>query len=311
MPPEVPCCRPLPTPIVQFSSSPVLPDSHKYFQGTKRMKNPGKKLIPLLVFILTGLSVVRLIRLAITASPSSQAITASSPSQQQNITQSPGSSTNSTKASATATTLKKKEFKLLSDFITNKAPCNLLIFGLEPQYLKLSKINARGVTVFLEDNAEKVSAFKRKFNRTQAYKVEYQSPARDAYNLLKHARNNPACSPSSRPIPASKCKLTLTNLPQEVYEHKWDVVIVDGPSGSTPEEPGRMAAIYTAGLIARAGNITNVMVHDVDRTIEKWFSWEFLCEDNLESSKGKLWNFRIIGQSNSTSFCPIKQIQIE
>ena len=40
-------------------------------------------------------------------------------------------------------------------------------------------------------------------------------------------------------------------------------------SGHSPEAPGRMGAIYTASMIARAGNATDVMVHDVDRKIEK------------------------------------------
>lgn len=140
--------------------------------------------------------------------------------------------------------------------------------------------------------------------------MDYQIPAKEAYKLLKHARENPDCAPSSK-LQLSKCQLALKNLPQEVYELKWDLVVVDGPSGSTPDEPGRMAAIYTASMMARNGNITDVVVHDVDRMIEKWFSWEFLCDENLVSSKGRLWNFRITGQSNSTNFCPAKAITIE
>ncbi|KAH7578576.1 hypothetical protein ACOSP7_000094 [Xanthoceras sorbifolium] len=320
MPPEVPYCHPLLTPLAHFSA-PAYLDSHKYCRGNKRMKFPGRKLIPLLVFILTSLSILRLLRFTITASPSSpisafllplqQNCSTASPTCNLVPSQSPGTSKSPPKTSANATALTKKEFKLLSDLITNKAPCNLLIFGLEPQYLELSEINAGGITIFLEDDADKISAIKRKSNRTQIYKVEYQRPAKDAYKLLKHARKNPACAPRSRLLQASKCKLALTYLPQEVYKHKWDVVVVDGPIGNTPEAPGRMAAIYTASIIARAENITDVVVHDVDRTIEKWFSWEFLCEDNLVSSKGKLWNFRIRGRSNSTRFCPAKTIQIE
>lgn len=107
-------------------------------------------------------------------------------------------------------------------------------------------------------------------------------------------------------MPASVDKFT-----QEVYQHKWDVIVVDGPSGDTPEAPGRMGTIYTASIIARAGNMTDVVIHDVNRMIEKWFSWEFLCDENLVSSKGKLWIFRIRGQLNSTTFCPAKTAVIE
>lgn len=103
----------------------------------------------------------------------------------------------------------------------------------------------------------------------------------------------------------------LTDLPREVYEVKWDVVVVDGPRGDSPQAPGRMATIYTAAIMAREGNTTDVVVHDTDRMIEKWYSWEFLCDENLISSKGKLWIFRIRNEKNSTRFCPDKGIVIQ
>lgn len=103
-----------------------------------------------------------------------------------------------------------------------------------------------------------------------------------------------------------ECKLGLTvvtGMPLEVVKMKWDVIVVDGPDGDGPESPGRMGSIFMAGVLA---NGTNVVVHDVDRMIEKWFSWEFLCHENLVSSKGRFWNFRIphqIIRNNSSKFC--------
>ncbi|KAF2302655.1 hypothetical protein P3X46_023520 [Hevea brasiliensis] len=315
MPPEVPHYRSFATPLVKFSapSSPeayiTLPIGRKYFRGKKTMKISARKIIPLLVFILSTISILRLLRLATTTSsapplPALQHTCYSLSPKCTNVSSHvPGSQTTQQKTYANSTTLMKKEFKLLSNLIRHKAPCNLLIFGLEPQYLKLSSINSGGITVLLEDNPDRISAIRAKSNSTQIYKVDYHIPAKKAYKLLKHARKSPACAPSAGRLQNSTCKLALTNLPQEVYKQKWDVVVVDGPSGHSPEAPGRMAAIYTAGIIARAGNTTDVVVHDVDRTIEKWFSWEFLCDENLVSSKGKLWNFRITGNSNSTRFC--------
>ena len=61
----------------------------------------------------------------------------------------------------------------------------------------------------------------------------------------------------------SSCKLALKNLLQEAFELKWN--------GHSPEAPGRMRAIYTASTIARARTAADVLVHDVDRTIEKYF----------------------------------------
>lgn len=279
------------------------------------MNFAGKKLIPFLVLLLSIISVLRLVRISITTSSSSSSSSHPLPA----ITP-PGDScsdpSSCTKfqpeknSSINATALQKKEYQLLSNLISDRAPCNLLIFGLEPQYLSLSSINAGGTTIFLEDDATKISAMTSDSNTTRIYKVDYKVPAKEAYNLLRHARETPVCTPSSKQLQVSECRLALKNLPQEVYELKWDVVVVDGPSGNKPEAPGRMAAIYTASMLARNGNITDVLVHDVDRTIEKWFSWEFLCDENLVSSKGKLWNFRIRGHTNSSKFCLAEAVTI-
>lgn len=328
MPPEAPHYRSLATPLVKPSppSSPEsqfnLPVGRKYFRANKSMAIPGRKLIPYIVFILASISILRLLRIAITTSSSAPPLPALPPALQHTCSSpspacdkapshTPRSQTVQQKISARAPSLTKKEFELLSDLIKRKAPCNLLVFGAEPQYLKLSSINSGGTTIFLEDDPDKISAAREKSNSTQIYKIDHQTPAKKAYKLLEHARKSPACAPNPEMLQNSSCKLALKNLPHEVYEIKWNVVVVDGPSGHSPEAPGRMGAIYTASMIARAGNTTDVLVHDVDRTIEKWFSWEFLCDENLVASKGKLWSFRISGKSNSSGFCSDRIVTIE
>lgn len=322
MPPEVShFCAPQLTPTVQFSSTAASDTSPKSGTAARRMKFRGKKLLPVLVFILSSLSILRLLKIAITTSrPSSPAAAlsssvqqeCSSPSECSQVTSyAQGVKSSPHKASASATLLTTKELMLLSNLITRKAPCNLLVFGLQSQYLSLSSINGGGITLFLEDDPYKISEIKASSNGTRVHKVEYQVPAKKAYKLLKHARENPACAPTTSLFQQSTCQLALRNLPEEVYQLKWDVVVVDGPIGDAPEAPGRMSTIYTASMLARAGNTTNVVVHDVHRTIEKWFSWEFLCEENLVSAKGKLWNFRISGQSHSTRFCSPEKAHIE
>ncbi|XP_076882264.1 arabinogalactan O-methyltransferase 2-like [Bidens hawaiensis] len=208
--------------------------------------------------------------------------------------------------------LSDKELRFLSDIILQKSPCNLLVFGLEDQYLKLPSINEGGTTIFLEDKPENLIKMTGNVNgSTRVFKIRYKTSAKEAYKLLKHARTHSSCSLLSgiRTLTA-KCKIALTGLPKEVFKTKWDVIVVDGPGGDGPggdgpESPGRMGAIYMAGVLARAGNGTNVVVHDVDRMIEKWFSWEFLSEKNLVSSKGKFWNFKIDQKKNLVS---LKQV---
>ncbi|KAK9117563.1 hypothetical protein Sjap_016510 [Stephania japonica] len=283
-----------------------------------KMKVTAKKVLFLLFFLLSTISLVR--QLTIITSTSS---TFSIPTLFQTLTEtchlkSPGCTKNSSSKpnlqrpfhSYSMANLTKKELQLLSNVVSSKVPCNLLIFGLGPQALQLSSLNAGGNTIFLEDDPEKISAISSNYTNTRTYKVEYRKAARDAYKLLKHTRVNPSCSPQGGLQQRSRCRLALQYLPKEVYELKWDIVLVDGPSGDRLEAPGRMGAIYTAAMVARSGKTTDVLVHDVDRMIEKWFSWEFLCDENLVSAKGKLWHFRIPGNSNSTSFCLNAAMQI-
>ncbi|XP_052175248.1 glucuronoxylan 4-O-methyltransferase 2 isoform X2 [Diospyros lotus] len=285
MPPEVSPCHPVVTPLIQFlpqepsRSNSNRPPFQTKFRGTKRMLITKKKLIPLLIFVLSACRMI--------APPTR------------------GPSNSLPISSSSAANLTEKEYHLLSNIISLRAPCSLLFFGLEPQYVNLSaSVNAGGTTVFLEDDPEKLSTIRTNYSNTKIYRVEYKTLARDAYKLLKEGRQNPACALQSGPLRQSSCPLALTRLPRKVYKQRWDVLVVDGPRGDAPDAPGRMAAIYTAAMMARAGNITDVVVHDVDRMVEKWFAWEFLCDENLVSSKGKLWNFRIAGRSNTTKFCP-------
>ncbi|GAB2223663.1 hypothetical protein Droror1_Dr00004401 [Drosera rotundifolia] len=315
MVPEVSLIANITTPHTRVPT-PYLAKSLQYVQQKcriyplmKRMKvNISKRLIHMLVLILAGTSILRLLRITISTystssllmlSPSSAGCNSDSTACRSSLKEQGSSRQRASSA------LTSKEFRFLADLITKKAPCNLLIFGLEPEYILLSEINAAGTTVILEDDPDKLKKVRRRLYSTRIHKVQYKNPAREAYNLLQHARRDQACTPNSRSPEASSCMLALSNLPSEIYRIKWDVVLVDGPKSDSPKAPGRMESIYSASLIAGTGNVTNVLVHDVDRTIEKWFAWEFLCEENLVSSKGRFWDFKIAGvdQSNSTQFC--------
>ncbi|KAL8230526.1 hypothetical protein R6Q57_000304 [Mikania cordata] len=250
-----------------------------------------KKLILILIFILVSASLVRVLRITITTSYFP------------NLKQDPNASNTRPDTYATKL-LSEKELRFVSDIILQKSPCNLLVFGLEDQYLKLPTINGGGKTVFLEDRPEKLIKMMGDVKgSTRVFRIRYKTSAKEAYKLLKHARTHSSCSLRSgiRTLTA-KCKIAVTGLPKEVFKTKWDVIVVDGPGGDGPESPGRMGAIYMAGVLARAGNETNVVVHDVDRMIEKWFSWEFLNEKNLVSSKGKFWNFKIAQKKKMVSW---------
>ncbi|KAL0683161.1 hypothetical protein Bca4012_050009 [Brassica carinata] len=100
-------------------------------------------------------------------------------------------------------------------------------------------------------------------------------------------------------VQASKCELALKGLPEVVYETEWDIIVVDAPRRFHEEAPGRMSAIYTAGMIARSrkkGETRAVFVHDVDRTVEDEFSMAFLCRDYMTEQQGRLRHFTVPSQ---------------
>lgn len=72
--------------------------------------------------------------------------------------------------------------------------------------------------------------------------------------------------------------------------------MIDGPKGYFAEAPGRMGAIYSTALMARARRgegITDVFLHDVERNVEKTFAMAFLCKKYLVEGTGRLWHFQI------------------
>jgi uncharacterized protein (TIGR01627 family) len=92
------------------------------------------------------------------------------------------------------------------------------------------------------------------------------------------------------------CPLALHELPPEVYEHEWDMLMLDAPKGYFASAPGRMAAVWTAAAMARAREgegDTDVFLHDVDRKVEKAYAEEFLWDGFWMGSAGRLWHYRI------------------
>lgn len=141
----------------------------------------------------------------------------------------------------------------------------------------------------------------------EAYHVSYESKVKQANELMQVGKG-PECTAVSDPR-YSMCELALKSLPSVVYEMRWDVIMVDAPTGYYEEAPGRMTAIYTAGMMARnagGGADTHVFVHDVNREVEDKFSREFLCEGYMKKQEGRLRHFLIPSHTDHshTPFCP-------
>ncbi|ERM99646.1 hypothetical protein AMTRI_Chr11g101400 [Amborella trichopoda] len=199
-----------------------------------------------------------------------------------------------------------KEISITSSVLLQKSPCNFLIFGLGHDSLLWSSLNYNGRTVFLEEDKAWIQQITQKIPNLEAYHLQYTTRVSEADELLKYGETE-ECRRVQNPRD-SDCRLSIKGMPDELYEVNWDLIMVDAPTGYFSGAPGRMTAIYTAGMIARSrrdGGETDVFVHDCDRPVEDKYSMSFLCEGYMKNAEGRLRHFLIPSQlSNPGSFCP-------
>lgn len=281
--------------------------------GASRMTMSPKQMLTLVIVVFSALSFIKLLLVTTSSSGArSRVSSAWDPA---------AAAGNATGRAALA----PKELALLRSLVAARAPCRMLVFGLSPQLLALARVNsaagAGAATAFVTDVPGDAAAARSLLPASERYVsvhvARFRDAAAEAWPLLRRARGSPACRRPTGAVRKSGCSLALTSqLPPGVLDAHWDVVVVDGPSGGAPEEPGRMGTIYTAAALARAaaaagGEVAvDVAVHDVDRTIERWYAWEYLCEDNLVAAKGRLWHFRIAGGGPADAFCNIVPAEI-
>ncbi|XP_057434074.1 probable methyltransferase At1g27930 [Lotus japonicus] len=203
------------------------------------------------------------------------------------------------------------EIKISFDVLKSMGrPSNFLVFGLGHDSLMWASMNPGGNTLFLEEDPKWVQTVLKDEPGLRAHTVRYRTQLREAHALLSSSRSEPACSPNKAFLRGNRaCRLALENLPDEVYETEWDLIMIDAPKGYYAEAPGRMAAVFSAAVMARnrkGSGVTHVFLHDVDRKVEKVYAGEFLCKKNLVKGVGRLWHFQIPPSYNRTdakSFC--------
>ncbi|KAJ4819515.1 glucuronoxylan 4-O-methyltransferase-like protein (DUF579) [Rhynchospora pubera] len=199
-----------------------------------------------------------------------------------------------------------KEISVTARVLERKSPCNFLVFGLGHDSLMWTALNHGGRTVFLEEDSSWIATIREMHPSLESYHVVYNTKLTDADSLLELGQL-PGCKDVAGDIRFSSCQLALKGLPSVFYEVQWDLIMVDAPTGWIPEAPGRMGAIYTAGMVARQRpeGETEVFVHDVNREVEDKFSRTFLCEGYMKEQENRIRHFTIPShRGGEVPFCP-------
>jgi glucuronoxylan 4-O-methyltransferase len=170
-----------------------------------------------------------------------------------------------------------------------------------------TSLNYSGRTVFLKEDKYWIEQIQAKIPSLESHHVVYDTKVHQSDKLMRSGMEQEDCKKVSDQR-FSKCELAHKGFPSEVYDIEWDVIMVDAPTGYFEGAPGRMSAIYTAGLIARnrENGDTDVFVHDVDRKVEDKFSKAFLCEGYLVEQEGRIRHFNIPSHRARLGrpFCP-------
>ncbi|EAY84554.1 hypothetical protein OsI_05925 [Oryza sativa Indica Group] len=211
-------------------------------------------------------------------------------------------------ANATAS-MPEEDVRAIASVLRRRAPCRLLVFGLGAETPLWRALNHGGRTVFLDENPFYVAHMEGALPGLEAYDVSYATAVREFPDLLDAARA--AQSADCRPVQNllfSDCRLAINDLPNQLYDVSWDVILVDGPSGFTEGSPGRMSAIFSAAVMARTkGSETEVLVHDYQREVEIACAREFLCPENRVEATAtpSLGHFLVRGgaAANRDAFC--------
>jgi hypothetical protein len=180
--------------------------------------------------------------------------------------------------------LEPQEILLIAKGIEEFSYCNLLVFGMGNDTPLWMEINSKGRTAFLEDSNDWRQKVIGSCPNAESYLVTYNTKISEWESLVDEYQ-----------------RLAI-DLPVQITDTKWDVILVDGPSGDYPnykklhgfEPPGRMSSIYMSARLIKQGGY--IFVHDCNRIIERVYADRYLYDINLieqTRTKSQLRKYRI------------------
>ena len=153
--------------------------------------------------------------------------------------------------------LSVNEIKKISALIRQKSRPNILVFGVGNDSELWQALNPLGRNVFIEDSQLWLDNIIARVPNLEAYIVTYST-------ILTNWKRDIASVPQ-------------LELPADVNESQWDIILVDAPAGNKNDNPGRLQSIHAAANIASYGSF--VLVHDCDRELERQYSSTYLGEE--------------------------------
>ena len=171
--------------------------------------------------------------------------------------------------------MSKTQYEEVGKLLLSLSPCNFLVFGLGDDSYLWQEVNPDGKNVFLEDSSEWISKFEN--SGLDIREIKYTTKIKNVNEI------------------GFKKELLEINLPEDIRQTSWDLILVDAPLGHGPptpnspwsntpgrpfKGPGRMSSIYEASRLIKPGG--HVVVDDMGRHVEFAYSMNFLGEKNLE-----------------------------
>ena len=115
-----------------------------------------------------------------------------------------------------------------------------------------TSLNQRGKTVFVEEDPKWFQTILKDSPYLKAHTVKYRTQLSQANDLLSSYNSKCPCSPFDAYLRGNtRCRLALENLPNEVYEIEWDLIMIDASRGYFTKAPSRMGAIFLVAVMAR------------------------------------------------------------